>query len=78
LTIFPNPTSNFATLLVSGIKAGPAAGIVYDASGRVVKKFSFDSQNDMKMDLHDMRQGNYYIYLTAGKERYVQQFTVAH
>jgi hypothetical protein len=78
-TITPNPAKDF--ILISSAAAKEIADIIiYDGTGRVVKKLlkqSFGNSNNLKIAVKELGVGNYFVEIVRpAAERYTTQIVI--
>ena len=70
LTVYPNPASNFITIVVNGIQELH----IFSATGQEIKV----DVNASQVDVSDFENGLYYIVAVADNATYRETFLVAH
>lgn len=79
LKMYPNPVSSFATVVIDIDQASDITINIYDLAGRQVRQLSQNVQkgeNQIQLDLSDLRSGTYVISAVAGNNLYSQKFIV--
>ncbi len=68
--IFPNPATNLLTLSCKGIEDGNVNIQVIDMSGKKVKELAKSNSvgQQLTIDISDLKQGNYFVRLTANEK----------
>lgn len=73
VSVYPNPTTDYATLLLSGNNITIQAINLTDINGKIVKRISnintIDGQQIQLIDLSDVANGIYFIELIADKRK---------
>ncbi len=80
--LYPNPTSNAATVAISLAKPETVTVSVVDMNGRIaaapIKQSLSAGQQKVSVNTASLANGNYYVVITAGEEITKVQLVVAH
>ncbi|GAB3826830.1 hypothetical protein GCM10028895_38330 [Pontibacter rugosus] len=70
--LYPNPVPDF--LHVANLPFQPKTATIFDATGKLVRKYEQLSAPEIRLDVNLLKAGIYHLYLTNGKEHYRSSF----
>jgi hypothetical protein len=78
LSVYPNPASNNLNLQISSEHTGKSTMLVYDVSGKLVRKVSFEKAYgniQQQLNISDLKKGLYHVEISIdNKTRMVSKF----
>ncbi|MFT7588748.1 MAG: hypothetical protein ACI959_000960 [Limisphaerales bacterium] len=81
ISIYPNPSSTFATLTFDNATATDLQIAVYDVTGQLISNVAngtYSGSNSLVINTTDFANGMYYVALSSEDGRQMQQFQVIH
>ena len=77
INIYPNPTVQELNIDVSELKINEDVNInIFDMSGKMIKSKRFNSANILKMNVSELKAGNYFLNIVSEKYIIGKKFTV--
>lgn len=78
LTVMPNPTNEFVTIVFTGLAGREVSLSITDLSGHVVRKFSSVMGNQITLSINDLEAGIYVVHLQTGGSLIASQKLMIH
>ena len=79
MKLYPNPTTDYATIEYKLNKSSKVIIRIYDLGGRMVKELNLGTRNGMlkeRIDLNNLSSGTYFMQMHAGDQATVNKFIV--
>lgn len=77
VSLYPNPTSDFLTVEVEAIELQKDVNVnVFDAMGKLVKSNTYNSMQQLTIDVSDLAAGMYFLQLATEKHLIGKRFQV--
>lgn len=76
ILIYPNPVSQYATVDLTRMREIPDALLIFDTLGKLVFEKKIDEEKVLKIDLRELRHGQYVIQIVCAQKTYGKKILI--
>ncbi|MEZ4906991.1 MAG: T9SS type A sorting domain-containing protein [Saprospiraceae bacterium] len=76
ISVYPNPAFNYLYVSLDNPNSEKCSIEIFDESGRRIRKFDYNLEEDFFIDVSSFTSGSYFIRINDGENKIIKKFNV--